>query len=151
MEKNNSKAITQVAGIFIAIIVIVSIFSYIANSVVPFERPNFDGERGFEKFNGRSSEFRETINLVQTIFASVNTILLLYLLFNYLSIYNHLKSRFALGLIVVAISFLAGSVAANPLLHVFFGFRGSGLGPFAIMPLIFTTVVVLVLIYLSRE
>jgi len=151
MNKKISKEIIQVTGIVVALLLFVGLFSIAVDSVAPSPRearPKFDFKD--PNFNNYF-EFKEKFTLVQAILAIINSILLVYLLFNYVSLYNQIKSKFALGLIVAATSFLAFTFAANPIIHSFFGFRGSGLGPFAMLPLIFSLIVTVVLIYLSKE
>ena len=41
------------------------------------------------------------------------------------------------------------ALAANPLVHLAFGFRAFGLGPFAMLPDFFTCVALIVLLYLT--
>jgi len=151
MSKKISKEIIQVAGIVIVLLLFVGTFSFVVDLIAPSPKNSFSkGE--FRDNNFRHYfEFKETFTLVQVVLATLNSFLLVYLLFNYVSLYNQIKSKFALGLIVAATSFLAFTFTANPVIHSFFGFRGSGLGPFAMLPLIFSLIVTLVLIYLSKE
>ncbi|MCR4334971.1 MAG: hypothetical protein NUV57_00350 [archaeon] len=156
MNKNNSKAIMQVAGIAIGLLLVIGLFSFLVDSVLPSQRQYpmndelHDG-RGFVQLRPEAFEFRETLLFLQIILASINSLLLFYLLYNYMYVYNQVKSKFALGLIVAAIAFLAFTFSANPIVQALFGFRSSGLGPFTILPLVFTLAVTLILIYLSKE
>jgi len=151
MSKKIPKEIVQVAGIVIALLIFVGVFSFAVDTIAPSPRDRFQKEDFQNTDFKHYFEFRETFTFIQIILATLNSILLIYLLFNYVSVYNQIRSKFALGLIVAATSFLAFTFTANPIIHSFFGFRGSGLGPFAMLPLLFSIIVTIVLIYLSKE
>jgi hypothetical protein len=87
----------------------------------------------------------------KTVLASVNTVLLTYLLIVYIDIYRKTGSEFSLGLVIFSIALLLYALTSNPLLHRFAGFRGSGLGPFTMLPDLFTCIASVVLLYLSRQ
>ena len=89
--------------------------------------------------------------LGKMILASVNSILLIILLAIYVGIYRKTGSRFSVGLIVFSIALLLFSVTSNPLIFRLAGFYLSGLGPFTILPDLFTCVASAILLYLSRE
>jgi len=88
---------------------------------------------------------------IKVIISSLTLLLLVYLLYNYLEIYNKVKSEFSLGLIIMVLALFAYAITDNPLIHLLFGFRGAGLGPFSLMPSIFALISALVLVYLSRK
>ena len=85
----------------------------------------------------------------KTILSTVNVTLLLFLLVSYLDIYRKIKSEFTIGLIVFSLTLLFYALSSNPLVHWLFGFRGFGLGPFAMLPDLFTTVALTVLLYFT--
>ncbi len=85
------------------------------------------------------------------ILSSVNSILLLTLLVTYLDVYNDIRSEFSLGLIIFSLALLLYSVTSNPLLSSYFGYAGYGLGPFAMLPDLFTLMASSILIYLSLK
>lgn len=87
----------------------------------------------------------------KTILASVNAVLLTYLLVFYIGIYRKTGSEFSLGLVIFSIALLLYALTSNPLLHRFTGFIGSGLGPFTMLPDLFTCIASVVLLYLSRQ
>lgn len=89
--------------------------------------------------------------LAKTVLSSLNTVLLTILLVIYIEIYNKTKSEFSIGLIIFTITLLFYTVTSNPLLHGFAGFRLSGLGPFTILPDIFTCIASATLLYLSQQ
>jgi len=139
-EKN---ALLYTAGVLIATFVFIFVLSFLLNMIFP------DG-----RMLGRSFEFREFMEdflMVKTFISVVNAVLLIYLIYSYVSFYNEIKSQFSLGLIVMALALFAYTISDNPLFQMFFGLRGAGLGPFNIIPSMFTLIAVLVLIYLSRK
>ncbi|MDI9644780.1 MAG: hypothetical protein QFX35_06140, partial [Candidatus Verstraetearchaeota archaeon] len=79
--------------------------------------------------------------------STVNLVLLLFLLGTYIGIYTKTKSSFTVGLILLSMVLLMNAVSSNPLVIWAFGFRLIGLGPFAVLPDLFTLGALLVLIY----
>ncbi len=94
---------------------------------------------------------RAHLLLVKTILASVNAILLTILLVIYFGIYRATRSQFSLGLIIYSMALLLYSLTSNPLLHLAAGFRLFGLGPFTILPDLFTCIASAILLYLSHQ
>ena len=91
----------------------------------------------------------ELFYTVQTVISTINVALLVFLLFTYIDIYRKIKSEFAIALMVFSMILLLHAFSSNPLLHRAFGFRAIGLGPFAMLPDLFTCIAVTILIYLS--
>lgn len=89
--------------------------------------------------------------IAKTVLSSVNTILLTIVLVIYMGIYGKMKSQFSLGLVIFTIALLLYTLASNPIIHGFAGFRVSGLGPFTILPDIFTCIASAILLYLSQQ
>ena len=81
--------------------------------------------------------------------STINVTLLLYLLVTYINIYTKIKSDFSIGLIIFSTILLFYALASNPIIHWIFGFKASGLGPFAILPDVFTSAALAVLLYLT--
>ena len=96
-------------------------------------------------------EFLETIQWVNLFLTTLNGIILTYLLYTYVKIYQEIRSQFSLGLIALASALLAHTISANPIVAILFGFHSTGLGPFAVIPSIFTLFAALVLLHLSRQ
>ena len=93
----------------------------------------------------------ETYILIKTVITTINLILLMFLLIIYIRIYNNTGSKFSLGLVFFTIALILYAVTSNPILHVFTGFRISGLGPFTMLPDLFTLIASAILLYLSRK
>jgi hypothetical protein len=89
--------------------------------------------------------------LIKTILSSLNSILLTLLLVTYIGIYRKTRSEFSIGLVVFSIALLLYSLTSNPLIHGIAGFRVSGLGPFTMLPDLFTCIASAILLYLSRQ
>ena len=85
----------------------------------------------------------------ETVVSTVNVTLLIFLLLTYISIYRKTRSEFTIGLIIFSAAFLLNALASNPLVIRVFGFRPLGLGPFALLPDLFTLGALTVLLYLS--
>lgn len=136
---------------------IVVILGLLAVIAVAFELASY---RSFDRnFFGRDfplepppwTDLLPYLLLVKTILTSLNTILLTVLLATYIEVYRKTESKFSIGLIIFTITLLLYAFTSNPLLHGLAGFRGQGLGPFTILPDIFTCVASAVLLYLSRQ
>ena len=89
--------------------------------------------------------------IAKAILSTVNTILLTILLVIYIGIYRKTESKFSLGLVIFTIALLLYALTSNPIIHGFAGFRGSGLGPFTMLPDLFTCIASAILLYLSRQ
>ncbi len=91
----------------------------------------------------------ELFYTVKTVISTINATLLIFLLITYIDIYTKTKSEFTIGLIIFSMVLLLYALASNPLIQWTFGFRAFGLGPFAMLPDLFTCVALVVLLYLS--
>jgi hypothetical protein len=87
----------------------------------------------------------------QTVVSSINVTLSVFLLFIYINIYEKTRSEFTIGLIIFSLVFLLNALASNPFVIFAFGFRPFGLGPFALLPDLFTFGALAVLLYLSAK
>ena len=88
---------------------------------------------------------------VKTILSSINATLLIFMLATYVDMYKKLKSEFTFGLIVFSLTLLLYAFTSNPLLQWLFGYQAFGLGPFAMLPEMFTTLALAVLLYLTMN
>ncbi len=93
----------------------------------------------------------EVYYTLQTVLSTINATLLVFLLITYLDIYKTLKSEFTIGLIIFSMILLLYALVSNPLMQSIFGFRGIGLGPFAMLPDLFTCLALAVLLYLTMK
>jgi len=91
----------------------------------------------------------ELFYTAKTVVSTVNATLLVFLLITYIDIYRKTQSEFTIGLIIFSMVLLLYALASNPLIHWIFGFRALGLGPFAMLPDLFTCIALAVLIYLT--
>lgn len=91
----------------------------------------------------------ELFYTIKTVVSTINVTLLIFLLVTYVSIYQRTRSDFTIGLIIFSAAFLIDALLANPFIIYAFGFRPSGLGPFAMLPDLFTCAALFVLLYLS--
>lgn len=138
-------ALSYTIGIIFGIVVVIALFGVIIQSFFP-EGPFF-GPRRFNVV----VEFIETFVFLKFILTAINAVLLTYLLYNYLTIYEEIRSHFSMGLIVTAVALLAHAILSNPVISQLFGFRGNSMGVFDVIPSFFTLIAALVLIHLSRQ
>lgn len=86
---------------------------------------------------------------IKTVISSINTTLLIFLLITYIDIYRKTQSEFTIGLIIFSMVLLLYALTTNPFVQWMFGFRAFGLGPFAMLPDVFTFTALAVLLYLT--
>jgi hypothetical protein len=107
----------------------------------------------FER-RGPFPEIPEDIEFFYTanaIVSTVNVTLSVFLLITYIGIYRKTQSEFTIGLIIFSMVFLLNALALNPFVIWAFGFHPLGLGPFALLPDVFSFVALVVLLYLSLK
>jgi predicted signal transduction protein with EAL and GGDEF domain len=85
----------------------------------------------------------------KTVVSTINVTLLVFLLLTYIDIYRKTRSEFTIGLTIFSAVFLLNVLASNPLVVGVFGFQPFGLGPFALLPDLFTSGALAILLYLS--
>ncbi len=111
---------------------------------VPFEQFHYD--RYYSVIGDMELFYK-----VKTILSTVNITLLVILLITYLDMYRKIRSEFTIGLILFSLILLLYALSSNPLLQWIFGFRAFGLGPFAMLPDLFTTLALTLLLYLTMK
>jgi hypothetical protein len=87
---------------------------------------------------------------VKVILSTLNIILVLPLLYMYIRTYQELRNPFTLGLIFVMVSLFFFTITTNPLVFMFFDIPGVYPNPFAILPDMFCTLALIVLIRISQ-
>jgi len=97
----------------------------------------------------RMGQDLELFYTIKTIVSSVNMTLLVFLLVTYINIYRKTQSEFTVGLIVFSLVLLLYAMVSNPIVQVAFGYRAFGLGPFAMLPDLFSLAALAVLLYLT--
>jgi hypothetical protein len=91
----------------------------------------------------------ELFYTVETIVSVINVTLSIFLLLMYINIYRKTRSEFTIGLIIFSTVLLLHAFVSIPLTHGVFGFYDFGLGPFAMLPDLFTCLALGVLLYLT--
>ncbi|MDQ1280849.1 MAG: hypothetical protein QG670_2112 [Thermoproteota archaeon] len=142
--KNREWLIIVMLGIFAITVVLFNV-----TSSMPFNRDFF--ARDFPLEPPAWTNILPYLLIIKAILTSLNAILLLILLVTYVEVYRKTESKFSIGLIIFTLALLLYAISDNPLLHGLAGFRASGLGPFTILPDIFTLVASAVLLYLSQQ
>ncbi len=91
----------------------------------------------------------EFFYIAKTVISTINIIILVFLVFEYIDIYRKTRSEFTIGLIIFSATLLLYALTSNPIVVRTFGFRLFGLGPFALLPDLFTFAALIILLYLS--
>ena len=134
--------------LFLAILTVVAILAALwATSVFWLPGSLFQPRGPFQEIP-QDIEFFYTAN---TVVSTVNVTLSVFLLITYIGIYRKTRSDFTIGLIIFSLVILLNALASNPFVMLAFGYRQFGLGPFALLPDLFTFVSLVVLLYLSLK
>jgi len=134
--KNNMNGYAKI-GIMLAAVVLMAFLAFLAAaSIPPPPPPSPPGD----------VQFYYTAN---TVVSAINATLSVFLLVAYVELYKKTPSGFTLSLIMVSAALLLSALTFNPYILWVFHFRGSGLGPFAMLPGLFTSVTLVVLLYLA--
>lgn len=89
---------------------------------------------------------------VRIFLSTFNVLVILALVWSYLSIYRDLPNRFTGSLLLVTGALLLYALASNPVVHLLFGYRAAtGLGPFAFLPDLFAAIAVSALLHQSFQ
>jgi len=91
----------------------------------------------------------ELFYTVKAVISTINAVLLVFLLISYVELYQKIKSEFTIALIIFTTVLLLHALTSNPLLPPIFGFQAFGLGPFAMLPDLFTCAAIMILVYLA--
>jgi hypothetical protein len=133
-------------GLMLAVVVAVALVSaFWATTFEPRNPPFEPRPFPFERIRGDW----ELFYIIQTVVSSINVVLLVFLLVTYVGLYQKTGSEFTVGLIIFSLTLLLYALVSNPLVHWLFGFRAVGLGPFAMLPDVFTSLALVVLLYLT--
>ncbi|MEM2103515.1 MAG: hypothetical protein QW717_01320 [Candidatus Bathyarchaeia archaeon] len=85
----------------------------------------------------------------KTVISTINAIILIFLVLMYIDIYRKTSSEFTIGLVIFSAVLLLYALTSNPIVIRAFGFRLFGLGPFALLPDLFTFAALIIMLYLS--
>jgi hypothetical protein len=141
---NRKQTILILLVILIALTAVVAIIlaSYQANQ----RRPNFPFTP--RQYLPNPADI-DLYYMARTVLSTINIVLTIILIANYVSIYLKTKSQFTIGLTFFASFFLIKDITWSPFVIGFAGFGIFGLGPFAFLPDLFEMAGLLVLFYLS--
>ncbi|MEW6722834.1 MAG: hypothetical protein AB1324_06230 [Candidatus Micrarchaeota archaeon] len=151
----NDHTLKAAAGTVLLVLLAVGMF-LVADALAPFRKmpppppENESAPQFFVIVRGDTDNVMPSFFLVHT-FLSISMLgFSLYLLFIYLKDYLQLKSRFTLGILVAIFSFMLFAITANPLLMVFLGVYG-GRGVFSLIPYVFATLALAMLVWVSSK
>jgi hypothetical protein len=131
--------IVLVALTAVAAVLLVQYQNSLRSRTFPFsQRPTFVNPADIELYY-----------MLHTVLSTVNIVLTIILIVNYVSIYQKTKSEFTIGLLLFALMFLIKDITLSPFIVSLGGFSIFGLGPFAVLPDAFEMGALLVLFYLS--
>src|SRR3990172_13446360 len=132
MENKMDRKVRTWLIIIVGLIVIAILAAFLASLIFnSFNPPRFPFRPQPTEFNPADFEF---YYIARTVVSTINIATLVFLIATYVTIYSKTRSEFTIGLIIFALVFLMKDLAASPLVIGAFGFRASGLGPFALLP-----------------
>ena len=146
-ENGKTKALAMVVILLIVGAIIGFTLSYVSFKKGKEQLEKYRGE----KVGGRIVRIFAFRYLTSMIIISINIFLLLGLLWVYMNTYAKTKSSFMLGLIFFIGVLLIQSLLSLPILHALFGYTPYGLGPFGVLPHLFETLALIILLILSLE
>lgn len=88
----------------------------------------------------------KTVILLKVFFTSLNVVLLLGLMANYLQIYSSLKTSLSRSLVIFSGALILYAITSSPLIHVLAGFEIISVGPFTFLPDIFVTIATVIIL-----
>ncbi|MBD3398633.1 hypothetical protein GF412_05330 [Candidatus Micrarchaeota archaeon] len=131
----------KAAGFTLLIVVLCIGIFFVADALVPV--------RGWHN-KEELRVLRESYLYIMSSISSIMFLISAYLVFIYLKDYLVLRSRFTLGILLAVVSFMLFAISSNPLLHVFLGVFGK-LGLFSIIPMLFATISLGILAWVSSK
>lgn len=141
--------------IILAVLIVVAIFAALWATSISFSPSSFGFPPSpFEPLRPPSRVIAYDFAFfytVKTVVSTVNVTLSIILLAIYVGLYRKTRSEFTVGLIIFSAVILLDALVSDPLVVWVFGFRGFGLGPFAMLPDLFTLAALIVLLFLSVE
>ena len=143
MSKN-----TRIWLVIVILIVVAIAAALLAEAAFRFRPPPPPFQRVSPPPGGIPGDY-ELFYTAEAVISTVNITLSFILVLIYISIYVKTRSQFTIGLIVFLIAFFLDAIASSPFVTRVFGFRAFGLGPFALLPSLFTLGALAVLLYLS--
>jgi hypothetical protein len=144
MNKRMNKSL-RIWLIIVTLIVVTILAILWATSTTWFSRPPFAPHPPETDIRGDI----ELFYTVETVVSTINATLSILLLLIYISIYQKTRSEFTVGLIIFSAVLLLHALVSIPLVFQAFGFYEFGLGPFAMLPSLFSLGALIVLLYLS--
>lgn len=99
--------------------------------------------------HGGGPPIPDTVVQAKLFVSTYNVVALVFLAATYAALYRELPNRFTLSLLLFTGALLLYALTSSPLLSLFLGFRGSGLGPFTFLPDLFAAVAITALTYQS--
>jgi hypothetical protein len=160
-SENSMNKFVKIGLIFVTLVMVVIITDYLTTPKYPtvigfggsvFElRPLPHDRINIDSYHYTYTGDIELFYKFKTILSSINSTILVFLLATYTDMYRKLKSEFTIGLILFSLTLLFYALTSNPLLQWIFGYQAFGLGPFAMLPDMFTTLALIVLMYLTMK
>jgi len=138
-------------GIILTIILMAGILGAVLGNMYIRPPPIEERQEIIEKEFVVDRNITNTYTTIKSTITTINIALCIILIFLYFDIYRKVHSEFTIGLIITMFALLIYAITSNPLFYAMFGFRGFGMGPFLLIPDLFTTLALSVLLYLSLK
>ena len=137
-------------GLIVVIVAVVAVLAALWAASTPLFPSSPFGPHEIPPFQEIHYDY-ELFYTIETVVSTINVTLSIFLLAIYANIYRKTRSEFTVGLTIFSAVFLLNALALDPLVQWAFGFHAFGLGPFAMLPDVFTLGALAVLLYLSFE
>jgi len=143
------KAVTWLLLVFLIVIVAAAILAA-TWAASAFWHPRFPWRQRQPPLYGIPGDI-EFYYIAKTVVSTVNIAVLAFLVFAYADIYRKTRSEFTVGLIIFSVTLLLYALSSNPMVMAIFGFAMFGVGPFALLPDLFTFAALTALLYLTMK
>ncbi len=144
------KSTTRV--VIVAVIIIAGIMGALMGYWMSESRSDSDyNPERMREIRDREKDYAGTYTIIKSTVTMINIALASILIGLYYSIYREVKSEFTVSLIIVMFALLIYAITSSPILPLFFGFQAIGLGPFLMIPDLFATVALIMLLYISLK
>jgi hypothetical protein len=138
---------------FVAIVIIGIMAAGILGAAVgnSLEKPDLKEDTDWDRVKRFQDRDLKTYLIVKTAVSFINVVIAILLITLYVGIYREVRSEFTLGLIIVMSTMLMYAITSNPMTQIALGYPSFGLGPFLLIPDIFATVAMSILLYISLK
>lgn len=127
------------SGLMLAAIIVGALVGFaLSEALLPSRNIELKGELGF-------------YIVLKCILTTMNMASSLMLMSVYIRVYSDTNAKFSIGLVFVAFALFIYATTSNPIITAYCGFCVQGLGPFTMIPDLFSALALIMLLYLGEK